>query len=111
MSFAELSTDIKQAQELFRSDPNAPAFRLAIAEPPKPGGSTMRFIATDETADRYNTVILRDGWKLDEFRANPVFLWAHKHDQPPIGKVIRLEPTSVSRGTKSYKALEATVEF
>lgn len=30
------------------------------------------------------------GWKLDNFRRNPIVLWAHCSDQPPIGKVISI---------------------
>lgn len=45
---------------------------------------------------RFSTpAVARDGhtiaaWQLDNFRLNPVFLWAHDSREPPIGKVIEL---------------------
>src|SRR6185503_19793407 len=48
---------------------------------------TMRFVASDESVDRSGDIIRASGWQLDNFRKNPVFLWAHKSSEPPIGKV------------------------
>lgn len=58
---------------------------------------TLRIIGTDETPDRYNSIILTSGWDLKNFRANPVFLWAHDPDQPPIGKVVNIESVTTKR--------------
>src|SRR5215471_964186 len=41
---------------------------------------------SDETPDRMNDVIKADGWDLTNFRKNPVALWAHRSDMPPIGR-------------------------
>jgi hypothetical protein len=48
-------------------------------------------------------VIVADGWKLDHFKNNPVFLWAHDYTRPPIGKGV-----SVSNGNGKLKI---SVEF
>lgn len=44
-------------------------------------------ISTDKT-DRDNEVIVPKGISLKPFRANPVVLWAHKYDEPPIAKAL-----------------------
>ena len=65
--------------------------------------AVLTFAASTETEDRAGDVVLASGWDLEAFRHNPVFLWAHRHDEPPIGRVTRawVEGTS----------LMATVEF
>lgn len=44
------------------------------------------FVASDETVDREGEVLSADGWQLDNFKRNPVMLWAHNPFEPPIGK-------------------------
>lgn len=44
------------------------------------------------------------GWKLERFLANPVILWAHKDDNPPIGKGVDLKPLEDG-------GLELTIQF
>jgi uncharacterized protein len=51
---------------------------------------TIEFIASTEAVDRYGDVIRVAGWKLDAYKKNPVFLWAHKSNEPPIGKTVDL---------------------
>lgn len=50
----------------------------------------LRFIGSTETPDRDGDVISADGWELDRYRENPVFLWAHDYKTPPIGKAVRV---------------------
>ena len=40
--------------------------------------------------DRKGDVVDANGWELDGYRRNPVFLWAHDRSQPPIGKSQRI---------------------
>jgi HK97 family phage prohead protease len=61
-----------------------------------------RFVASDESVDRYGDVVMQDGWDLKAFRRNPVFLWMHNQDKP-IGTV---RPIEVVDGK-----LMATVKF
>ncbi len=51
--------------------------------------STRSFwaVASTEEADRDGDVILASGWELENFRKNPVVLFAHKYDSPPVAKV------------------------
>ncbi len=47
---------------------------------------TVSFTASSLDADRYGDTIDQAGWKLTNFKANPVMLWAHSHHTPPVGK-------------------------
>jgi len=54
------------------------------------GKRTMRFVASDESVDRYGDIIRADGWQLDNFRKNPVLLFAHNSREPAIGGVTKI---------------------
>lgn len=64
---------------------------VALAAAADPAGErTVRYIASDETVDRYGDVIAAKGWQLENFRRNPVLLYLH--DQAaPIGRVSNVE--------------------
>lgn len=49
---------------------------------------TIRAAVASE--DRKGDVIDANGWELDGYRKNPVFLWAHDRSRPPIGKSHRI---------------------
>ena len=49
---------------------------------------TIEFTSSTETNDRMGDVIRVAGWKLDNFNANPVFLFAHRSEDPPIGGIL-----------------------
>jgi hypothetical protein len=66
---------------------------------------TIDFTLTSKTVDRDGEVVLPSGVKLDNFRKNPVFLWAHSRKDPSIGRVI---PETI-RVTEDD--ITATVEF
>lgn len=40
--------------------------------------------------DRMDERFAKGAWKLDQYKVNPVVLWAHDYTQPPIGKTINL---------------------
>jgi HK97 family phage prohead protease len=65
--------------------------------------ATITFRASVESGDRAGDVIKADGWELDNYRSNPVLLWAHRHDLLPVGKSVDLW---IENG-----ALMATIEF
>lgn len=69
-------------------------------------GSTDRTIpylfCTEKVARDGHTVSVQ-GFDLTGFNANPVFLWAHDSDEPPIGRVVNLErQNGVMRGSVEY---------
>jgi HK97 family phage prohead protease len=63
----------------------------------------MTFRVSVETEDRAGDVIKAEGWDLENYRQNPVVLWAHRHDLLPIGKSVDIW---VENG-----ALYAAIEF
>lgn len=53
---------------------------------------TFEVVITTENLDRYQEVIKLDGWDLTHYRANPIVLWGHDHNQP-IGMATSIEIT------------------
>jgi HK97 family phage major capsid protein len=53
---------------------------------------TIAYVFSDQSVARDGHTIATDGWALDNFRANPVFLWSHRADEPPIGRVTQIGP-------------------
>jgi HK97 family phage prohead protease len=51
---------------------------------------TARFTISTDSEDRDKDTISITGWKLENYRKNPVVLWAHMYWQPPVGKAIEL---------------------
>ena len=49
-------------------------------------GGPITFVASDETEDRLGDVLRSDGWDLEAYQRNPVFLWAHDYTRTPVGK-------------------------
>ena len=68
--------------------------RAAIIERDSSSGTArrIRFVASDETVDRYGDIIRASGWQLDAYRKNPVLLYAHQSRELPIGRV---EPVTI----------------
>lgn len=44
------------------------------------------FTASSTAVNRYGYALRNGGWRLDNYDANPVVLWAHDTMQPPIGR-------------------------
>jgi HK97 family phage prohead protease len=55
---------------------------------------TADFIITTGSVDRDNDVINPAGWETAAFEQNPLVLWMHSRDTPPIGRSIRLRKTA-----------------
>jgi HK97 family phage prohead protease len=71
--------------------------------------STLDFIVSDETLDRYNEVIVASGWKLDNYLRNPVFQNSHQYGDIiyTIGRALITEV----RTMHGRKVLFQRVEF
>lgn len=52
------------------------------------GGTLMGFVLSTDEVDRHGDVIVPEGWLLESYRRNPVFLWAHDYARPVIGRAI-----------------------
>lgn len=50
----------------------------------------VRYLFSSPAVGRDMHTVAADAWQLDNFRTNPVFLWAHDDKAPPIGKVIEI---------------------
>ena len=50
---------------------------------------TLQFVASTESVDRDGEVLQVTGWQVENYIKNPVFLWAHRYDEPPIGKCVK----------------------
>lgn len=74
---------------------------------------TIEFVASTEKQDRYGDVIRVDGWKLDNYLRNPIFLWGHRSGEPPIGKCVdlRIETNPPALVQKVQFADAATYPF
>jgi len=61
------------------------------------------FLASTSAIDRQGDSIDQKGWELENFKNNPVVLWAHKYDELPIGKVVDI--------SFSAKGMEVEIVF
>lgn len=52
------------------------------------GAAPMTFVVSSEEVDRHGDVVLAQGWRLESYRRNPVFLWAHDYSRPVIGRAL-----------------------
>ena len=54
----------------------------------------MTFVLSTDEVDRHGDIVAADGWNLESYRTNPVFLWAHDYARPVIGRAVEtwLEP-------------------
>ncbi len=75
--------------------------------------SSMTFVASTEEVDRHGDVVSVAGWRLDAYRKNPVFLWAHDYSRPAIGRATEVWTTSseAGRGAGQGPGLLVKVEF
>lgn len=42
----------------------------------------LRFVASDETVDRYGDIVRANGWDLRQYKQNPIALFSHNSEQP-----------------------------
>ena len=82
-----------------------------------PGGeagssSTLDFIASTATLDRYHEVIEPSGWRLDSYRRNPVFQNAHNYGDIlfTLGKALTTEVRSVGGGDALCQRIQFATE-
>ncbi len=66
------------ASEIRDDSCHAPVSTDSQPSTPKPS-TTLDFISSDETLDRYDEIISASGWRLDNYRRNPVFQNAHQY--------------------------------
>jgi len=52
----------------------------------KDGFSKYDWVFSTDDVDRHGEIVVQSGIMLDNYRKNPVLLWAHDHFRPAIGK-------------------------
>jgi HK97 family phage prohead protease len=74
--------------------------------------SCLDFIASDETLDRYNEVIVASGWKLDNYVRNPVFQNSHQYGDIiyTIGRATITEVRAVADRQVLFQRVEFATE-
>ena len=66
----------------FRAAPDMLVYRRSqLVTVRQPGSQNKTFVLSNEKLDRHGTVLKQSGWMLDNFRANPIALFGHKHNQ------------------------------
>ena len=60
--------------------------KLIPVEVKEVGDRILEIAGSTEDKDRMGDIIRASGWKLKNFKKNPVFMWAHNYDDPPIGR-------------------------
>ena len=59
------------------------------AEDPSKETRIATFVASTDDRDRHGDRVMQSGWDLKEYRKNPVILWSHVGEMPPIGKALK----------------------
>jgi hypothetical protein len=74
--------------------------------------STLDFVVSDETLDRYNEVIVASGWRLDNYVRNPVFQNSHQYGDIiyTIGRALITEVRTVHGRTVLFQRVEFATE-
>jgi len=49
-------------------------------------GRVINFTGSTESVNDHGHIVKQDGWELDRYLKNPVFLWGHNYKELPIGK-------------------------
>jgi HK97 family phage prohead protease len=91
--------------ELSRPGGKVLAVRKELASEVSEADGKLSFTLSTDSVDRSSDVIKQDGWKLDNYRRNPVVLWAHDQGAPPVGKA---ELVLVENGALRAKDVEFT---
>ncbi|HWW03041.1 MAG TPA: HK97 family phage prohead protease [Candidatus Acidoferrum sp.] len=88
-------------------DPSAPT----APSVPNPS-STLDFISSDETLDRYGEIISAAGWSLDNYRRNPVFQNSHQYGDIifTLGKALITEVRTVADRQVLFQRIEFATE-
>lgn len=91
--------DFKKAAETGMAPDDALLRKQFIAESIKAvetdqGARSRQFVISTQAVDRDNDTVSPTGWHLDNFRKNPVMLYAHDYTSLPIGKCTEVKVDS-----------------
>lgn len=73
----------------------------------------LDFIASNQALDRFGEIILADGWRLENYRRNPVFQNAHQYGDIlfTLGKALITEVRELANGPALFQRVEFAVEL
>lgn len=77
-----------------------------IATKAEDGSADVQVIASTASVDRHGDIV-DQVWQLDSYRTNPVILWAHDPNTPPVGRAVSVEVQQTENGP----ALLASIKF
>lgn len=63
----------------------------SIARKAEDNENLYSVLASTDSVDRQGDIVDQKGWDLENFKSNPVVLWAHKYDELPVAKAVRIE--------------------
>jgi len=84
---------------------NKKVIKYLSKAPEKKDDRVLRFVGSDESIDRDNERVLSSGWKLDNYKKNPVVMLNHRHSDVPVAKAQRVWVS------KNEKALMFDIKF
>ncbi|MFC9089001.1 HK97 family phage prohead protease [Nocardiopsis dassonvillei] len=62
------------------------SYGRAVLDANTPPDEPLVFTASSTTLNRHGFSLRTDGWRLENYQANPVVLWMHDAWRPPIGR-------------------------
>jgi hypothetical protein len=77
-----------------------------------PAPAIIEFLSSTEALDRYGEIICANGWRLDNYRRNPVFQNSHQYGDIlfTLGKALVTEIRQTTGGPALYQKIEFAVE-
>lgn len=57
-------------------------------------------VASSSVEDRHGEKVLVEGWDLKNFKANPILLWGHDHNEPAIGNAKNIKVDGMGKSAK-----------
>jgi HK97 family phage prohead protease len=67
-----------------------PQRRAGMADLAGSNGRIVRYMLSDSAVARDGHRIATSGWVLDNYLRNPIVLWAHDAEEPPIGRMVEI---------------------
>jgi hypothetical protein len=62
------------------------AMLRGVLAQPADDDDALTFTASSTKVNRYGFALRHEGWRIDNYNANPVVLWMHMSHMPPIGR-------------------------
>jgi HK97 family phage prohead protease len=81
--FGGAPTAVSQLSRRYEASPPAP---LVAEKATADGDRTFTFTISSATVDRMGDTIAVSGWRLENFKRNPVVLWGHDGSMLPVGR-------------------------